>query len=100
MLAHLDLNTTGTLLQVYQVPNTQTATVNLRLANRNNTAVKVRITAGPSLTPDNSYFILFDQTIYPNDTYTEAGLVLNSQDYILVQTDTTGVSAVVWGFSQ
>ena len=100
MLAHYDIQTTNTLEQVWQVPNGQTATVTIRFTNRTSGNVKIRLVCSDTNSPDNSYYLVYDQIIYPNDNYTEAGVVLESQDYIFVRSDTANVSVNVWGFSQ
>lgn len=100
MQAHQNITTTGTPIQVWQVPLNQTATVTIRLVNRTSGNVKIRLALSDSNSLDDSYWAQYDHIIYPNDSYTEAGVVLNSQDYIFVQTDTSGVTALVWGFSQ
>ncbi len=100
MLSHIDITTTGTPIQVWRVPLDQNATVTVRITNRTSNNVKIKLAFSDTNSLDDSYWAQYDHVIYPHDSYTEAGVVLNSQDYIFVQTDTSDISVLVWGFSQ
>jgi hypothetical protein len=100
MLANVDLTSTNTNFQIYQVPSGQTATVTIRFCNRTAGNVHVQLIFSSTNSPGNSNYAVYNAVIYPNDVYTEPGVVLNAGDYIFAQTDTLGVNTLVWGFSQ
>ena len=100
LLAHIDLNTEDSDIQVYVVPSGKKATATIRVVNRTNDNVKVRLAISDTNTLDDSFYITYNQTIYPGDTYTEAVVVLDEGQFIFAQTDTVGVNVVVWGFEQ
>ena len=100
ILAHVDLTTTGVLTQIYQGPSNKQTTATIRITNRTSSTVKVRLSITDTASPDDSYWLLYDQPIFPNDTYTEGVVVLATSQYIFAQTDTLGVNVVAWGFQQ
>lgn len=100
MIAHQLLNTTNTLIQIYQVPIGNQAAVNIRICNQNSTPIHFSLVVSDTASPDGSYYMTYGEIVYPNDIYTEAGVVLAAGDYIFVSTDTSGVSVVVTGYVQ
>lgn len=99
-LASLDIQTTNTPLSLYQAPIGNLTSFSLNICNRNSSDVKVRISLSVNTTPTNDEYIEYDTVVPENETLQRLGLLLGASQYILVQSDTTNVSAVVWGIEE
>ena len=72
-------------------------TFNVRFANRNATAVKVRVAIGTGSSPATADYVDYDAPIQANGILEDSGLVASSGEKIWVRSDTTGVSVRAHG---
>ena len=93
-----NITSTGTSIELYQVPTGKTASFSINFCNRTIGNVKVRLAFSITGTPASSDWVEYDVTILPKDTLQRLGIVLGSLMYVFVQSDTSGVSAQIWGF--
>lgn len=99
-LAHIDITTPATDISLYVVPANKTASLTVCLTNRNPNAVKIRLALTGQTTINSDEYIAYDHTIYPGESYERSGLVLKTNEYVYVRSDTPNVSAVAWGFEE
>jgi len=101
-LAGMDLTSANTDEQLYAVPSSGiVSTFAVSLANRNSgTSVHVRVALTNATSVANTDYICFDETIGPNEVYERSGLVLAYGQYCYVRSDTTGVTAVAYGYEE
>ena len=88
--------TTNTTL--YTVTAGKTATVNISLCNRNNTAVTVRLAVASTSTPGNSEYINYNAVIPACTTLERTGIVVSAGKNIVAYASIAGVSVSVYGF--
>jgi hypothetical protein len=86
---------TDTLL--YTVPASVTATVNIRIANRNSGSIKVRVAVGSGASPAATDYLSYDATVPANSMYEDTAVVLTTGEKVWVRSDTANVSARVHG---
>lgn len=72
-------------------------TFNVRFANRNTSAVKVRVAIGTGGAPANTDYVDYDVTIQANGILEDTGLVCSSGEKIWVRSDTANVSVRAHG---
>lgn len=83
---------------LWTAPAGLTHTVSVYMANRNATAVTVRVAVAATGTPANSEYIDFETTIPANGVYRESGIPVSAAELVVVRASTTGVSASVRGY--
>jgi len=96
VLGREDLSST-TDTAVYVVPVDTFAVVTVNIANRNTTDIAVRIAISDTSTPDNADYIEYDTTLVGNGVLERGGIVVDAGKNVVVRSDTTAVSAVVYG---
>jgi hypothetical protein len=100
-LGALDLiAVTDTLL--YTVPAGKVATVNLSMCNRNDFKVDIRAALVDGLLidlADEDYFE-YDSTLCDTQPLERSGIVMGAGQSIIVYSDTSNVSAVLWGWEE
>lgn len=103
-LAAIDITTTGSPIQIFQVPAGKTTSFSLTIVNRNSSNAKIRIWLADTASPAAGEAIAWDEILYPADQGQEplqrVGLVLGENQYLFVQTDTANISVVAWGFEE
>jgi len=102
-LAATKITTQNTNTQIYQVPlgKISTFTINIVNVDTANATVRISLQAGTSVA--NGEYVEYDTVIYPNDSYTRSGIVLDSQKYLYVNVTTDAspnVDVTVWGFEE
>jgi len=86
---------------VYTVPASTLASVNINVCNRNATAVKIRLAlSATSVTQAAGEFIEFDVSIVANGVLERTGVMLNAGKIITAYSDTNNVSVVVTGVEE
>ena len=70
---------------------------NVRFANRNTTAVKVRIAIGTGASPATTDYIDYDVTIPANGILEDLGQVATSGEKVWARSDTANVSVRAFG---
>jgi len=82
---------------IYTVPASTTSYFIINVCNRNATAVGVRIALADTATPGVDEYIEYDAEIPGNCVLERTGLVLDATKQVVVHSDTTNVSVVVYG---
>lgn len=72
-------------------------TFNIRFANRNATAVKIRVAIGTGASPAATDYVDYDVNIIANGILEDFGLVATSGEKIWVRSDTANVSVRAYG---
>lgn len=85
---------------VYTVPASTIATVNIRVANRNASAVKIRVAIGTGASPNAGDYIDYDITVPDNGILEDTGIVCGAGEKIWVRSDVANVSVRVHGFEE
>ena len=90
----------GADMLVYTVPASTVATINIRVANRNAAAAKVRVAIGTGASPDAADYIDYDISVPANGILEDTGLVCSAGEKIWVRSDVANVSVRVHGFEE
>lgn len=85
---------------VYTVPASTVATVNVRVANRNAAAAKIRVAIGIGASPDAADYIDYDASVPANGILEDTGIVCSAGEKIWVTSDVANVSVRVHGFEE
>ena len=72
-------------------------TFNVRFANRNTTAVKVRVAIGTGGAPAATDYVDYDVTVLANGILEDTGLVASSGEKVWARSDTANVSVRAHG---
>jgi len=91
-------SSTATLM--YTVPAGKTATVSIRVANRNSTSVTVRTAVGSGASPANTDYLTYDASVPGNGILEDTGIVVSAGEKIWVYSSAASVSARVHGFEE
>ena len=86
--------TTDTLLFTADVTP---QTFNVRFANRNTTAVSVRVAIGTGVSPATTDYVDYDVTILANGILEDTGLVASSGEKVWVRSNAANVSVRAHG---
>ena len=81
-------------------PAGKTPTVNVRVANRNDTPVIIHVAIGTGASPVAKDYVAYNQVIVPNGIYEDTGLVMSAAENLWVTSDSANVSARVHGFGE
>ena len=92
-----DLSAT-TNTSVYTVPSGKTASISVRVCNRNASAVTVRLALAATGTPGAAEWIDYGASIPANGVLDETGIVLDEGKIVVAYASGTGVSVVVTGY--
>lgn len=87
---------TDTLL--YTVPVGKTATLNIRLANRNSATIQVCVAIGLGASPALTDYITYELTMLSNGVYEDLGQVASAGEKVWVRSSLANVSVRVQGF--
>lgn len=98
-LGSVNIAAAGTNYPLYACPAGLIATGNIRLCNRNGTAVKVRVSVGTA-TPGDADYIDYDLSIPANGVLEDTAIVIDPLEVVVVRSDTAGVSARIHGFER
>lgn len=85
---------------VYTVPASTIATVNIRVANRNASAVKIRVAIGTGASPAAGDYIDYDISVPASGILEDTGIVCGAGEKIWVRSDVANVSVRVHGFEE
>lgn len=72
-------------------------TFNVRFANRNTTAVKIRVAIGTGVSPAATDYVDYDVPILANGILEDTGLVASSGEKVWARSDTANVSVRAHG---
>lgn len=97
ILGTADLTAAQTNTTVYTVPAETFAVVTVNIANRQAQAQDVRVALAAADTPADSEYIEYNTEIIPNGVLERGGIVLDAGKKIVVWSQSTSVSAVVYG---
>ena len=96
--ANLPAGGAGTLL--YTVPASTVSTVNVRFANRNSAAAKIRLAIGVGASPAVTDYLSYDQSLPANGIIEDTGIVCSAGEKVWAISDTANVSVRVHGFEE
>lgn len=85
---------------IYTVPASAIATVNIRMANRNSSSVKIRVAIGTGASPAAADYIDYDVTIPANGILEDTGIVCSAGEKIWVRSDISNVTVRIHGFEE
>ena len=85
---------------VYTVPASTVATINIRVANRNAAAAKIRVAIGTGANPTAADYIDYDISVPANGILEDTGLVCSAGEKVWVTSNVANVSARVHGFEE
>ena len=99
-LGTADLSAT-TITDVYTVPSSTLASVNISVCNRNASAVAIRIAVSDTaVTQGNDEFIEYGVSIAGNGVLERTGIALDATKIVTVYSDAANVSVVVTGIEE
>lgn len=98
-LGKVNIAAAATNYPLYSCPAGLIATANIRLCNRNGTAIKVRVSIGDA-TPGEADYIDYDLSIPGNGVLEDIAIVVDPLEVVVVRSDTAGVSARMHGFER
>lgn len=78
----------------------KTPTVNVRIANRNDSPVIIHVAVGAGVTPIAKDYIAYNQIIEPYGVYEDTGIVMSAAENLWVTSDSDNVSARIHGFGE
>lgn len=100
LLGKANLSAT-TITDIYTVPVSTLATVNILICNRNSSAVVVRVAlSATTVTQAADEFIEYGVTIPANGVLERSGILLQAGKIVTVYSDTANVTAIVNGFEE
>lgn len=82
---------------VYTVPAETFSVVTINVVNRNAQSRNVRIALASSDTPTDAEFVEYDAELIANGVLEKSGVVIDAGKKVVVYSDSTGVSAMVYG---
>lgn len=82
------------------VPANSSFTGNIRLTNRNQTEVTVRVAITKTATPDPADYIEYDVVIPGNEVLEDTGLVLTAGEFFYISTSVSSVSVRIHGYQE
>lgn len=85
---------------IYTVPDEKTATVNVRFANRNADAVKVRLAIGVGAAPAAADYVTYDCSIPAGGILEDTGMVLSAGEKVWAYSDTANVTVRAHGMER
>lgn len=94
------ISTTGTNIQIYQVPSGKTATITINCCNQGASTAKLRMAIADSTTVALSEWIEFDLTLLPKESFQRSGVVMTGGQYLYIRSDQPDISVNVWGFDE
>ena len=89
---------TNTLL--YTVPDGKVATINVRFANRTDTAAKIRLAVGAGASPAPADYLTYDIMLPANGIIEDTGLALSSGEKVWGYSSAASVSVRAHGFEE
>lgn len=92
-----DITTTGTPVLITTTAFAKISTVNIRLANRSASPVKVRVAIGTGASPATKDYISYDAVIATGGIYEDTGFAVSAGEKVWVQTDTANISVRIHG---
>lgn len=92
------ISTTNTDILIYQVPNGQAISFTMNVCNQTAGNVKIGVSMSTNSTPATADYIEWNNIVNPGESFQRPGLVLGSNQYFFVRSDTAGVSVSLFGF--
>ncbi len=85
---------------LYTVPASTVTTLNIRIANRNASAIKVRVAVGTGAAPAAGDYIDYDIPVAAGGILEDTGIVCGAGEKVWVRSDLAGASVRVHGFEE
>lgn len=85
---------------LYTVPADTVATLNIRIANRNASAIKVRVAIGTGGAPAAADYIDYDISVPAGGILEDTGIVGSAGEKVWARSDLASVSVRVHGFEE
>lgn len=82
---------------IYTVPSDTFAVVTVSICNRNSQARDVQVALADSATPTTAEYIEFNSEVIGNGVLERGGIVLQAGKNVVVQANSTDVTAMVYG---
>ena len=98
-LGSVDL-ATNTDTTLYTCPAGKTATTTVCFTNRQSTPVNVKLALSTSAVPASTDYLEFNTEIPAFGVLERSAVVVGAGQYLVVTSNTSGVSAVVFGFEE
>ena len=90
-----------TITDVYTVPTSKIASVNISVCNRNSSAIKIRLAiSDTTVTQGDDEFIEYDYSLTGNGVLERTGIMLDAGKIITAYSDTLDVTVVVTGIEE
>ncbi len=86
-----------TLVTLYTCPTNTFTVASVSFCNRGNSAVGVRLAVADTDTPNDSEYIEFDTEILGKGVLERTGIILGSDQRLVVRSSSVGVSTVAFG---
>lgn len=85
---------------LYTVPASTVTTLNIRVANRNASPIKVRVAIGSGAAPAVNDYIDYDITVGANGALEDTGIVCSAGEKVWVRSDQANASVRIHGFEE
>ena len=85
---------------LYTVPASTVATLNVRVANRNASPIKVRVAVGSGAAPGATDYIDYDIQVGANGALEDTGIVCGAGEKVWVRSDQASASVRIHGFEE
>jgi hypothetical protein len=83
---------------VYTVPASNTATLNINVCNRGNSAITVRLAIASTASPADSEWLEYDASIPANGVLERSGIVAQAGELVVAYVSAATASVNVYGY--
>lgn len=99
-LGAADIPAGGTWTLIYTVPASTVSTINVRFANRGDSACRVSLAIGRGASPANTDYLSYNQLLPANGIIEDTGVVCSAGENVWAISDVANVSVRVHGFEE